>query len=124
MRIIEGTYFKFIYTKVRKSRNLFTNTIDSHRRHRSSTVNSLVNLWRNLLYLSSQFLLNPIPVISILFQILAQKNRNTIIHMPEEQVNIQVKAVLIGYQIHCQTKVTVPSRTTNLIYKAQQKKTA
>ena len=30
--------------------------------HRSLAVNSLIYMWRNLLYFRSKFLLNPIPV--------------------------------------------------------------
>jgi len=78
-------------------------------------IYSLVYLRRNWFYFSPKLLFNPIPVPG-------NDSQNKVGNKKGQQtcsgkIFLQVKPILIGDQIHSQTKVSEPPRSTNLVKK-------
>ena len=89
--------------------------------HWSLAIYGQVNLWGYCLNFCSEFLLNPIPAKQW------EENLNTrevakycllyteiSMCMHIRSADLQVETILISDQVHCQTKVSISTRTTNL----------
>jgi hypothetical protein len=78
-------------------------------------IYSLVYLRRNWFYFSAKLLFNPIPVPRHDSQNKVWNRRGQQTCSGNWIVCIQVKPILVGDQIHSQTKVTESPRSTNLL---------
>ena len=79
----------------------------------SAAVQVLLNDWGDGLYFCTQFLLNTVPASK---QKVSGKALATVFSLNNVKAgsNLQVEAVLVGDQIHGQSKMAKPARPTNL----------